>query len=57
MRIVIFGSMTSASKMVDVEKVLIKNGHEVILPKHAKEYASNILSEETSQESTKNKIE
>lgn len=57
MKIVICGSMSSTSQMVTVEKKLLQNNHEVVLPKHAKEYAENILTEETPHESTKNKIE
>lgn len=49
--------MSSASQMVTVEKKLLQNNHEVVLPKHAKEYAENILAGETPHESTKNKIE
>jgi nucleoside 2-deoxyribosyltransferase len=57
MKIVICGSMSSAIQMLEAEKELLQNNHEVVLPKHAKEYAEKILAEETAQESTKNKIE
>ena len=57
MKIVVCGSMSSAVQMLDAEKELLQNNHEVVLPKHTKEYAEKVLAEETSHESTKNKIE
>ena len=57
MKIVICGSMSSACQMVEVEKELVKNNHEVVLPKDTKKYAEKVLKEETAHESTKNKIE
>ena len=49
--------MSSAVQMLEAEKTLLQNHHEVVLPKHTKEYAEKILTEETAHESTKNKIE
>jgi predicted RNA-binding protein with PUA domain len=57
MRIVICGSMSSAVQMLDAEKELLENNHEVVLPKNTKKYAEKVLTEEISSESTKNKIE
>lgn len=57
MKIVVCGSMSSAVQMVDAEKELLQNHHEVILPKFTKEFAEKVFAEETSHESTKNKIE
>ncbi|MFA6391278.1 MAG: hypothetical protein WCW66_00810 [Patescibacteria group bacterium] len=57
MKIVICGSMSSAVQMLDIEKELLKHNHEVILPKHTKEYAEMGLGVDTSYESIKDKIE
>ena len=57
MKIIICGSMSSAAQMLDAEKELLQDNHEVVLPKHTKEYAEKVLAEETAHESTKNKIE
>lgn len=57
MKIAICGSMTSAVQMMDAEKILLLNNHEVILPRYTKEYAEKVLAEKTAGESTKNKIE
>ena len=57
MKIVICGSMSSACEMIKAEEALIKNGHEVILPRNTREYALRVLHEESAHESTKNKIE
>ena len=57
MKIVICGSMSAAKKMLEIGKALKQNNHEVILPRNTKEYAAKSLAAETSQESTKNKIE
>ncbi len=56
MKIVICGSMSSACQMIDAEKELLKNNHEVVLPRDTKKYAEKVLAEETAYESTKNKI-
>jgi predicted RNA-binding protein with PUA domain len=57
MKIVICGSMSFAFQMVDIKKELIKNEHEVVLPRNVEKYAEKILTEETAHESIKNKIE
>ena len=49
--------MTSAKQMLVASEILINNKHEVTLPKHTEAYADNLIPEETSSESTKNKIE
>ncbi|MCF7794895.1 hypothetical protein K9M50_00850 [Patescibacteria group bacterium] len=56
MKIVICGSMSSACQMIDAKRKLLKNNHEVVLPRNTEQYANKILSEETAHESTKNKI-
>jgi len=57
MKIAICGSMSSARQMIDAKKELLKNNHEVILPKNTEEYANEVLAEEIAHKSTKNKIE
>jgi predicted RNA-binding protein with PUA domain len=57
MKIVICGSMSSAKKMVEIEKELKLLGHKVVLPKHTKEYAEGSLIQEDGRQSVKNKIE
>lgn len=49
--------MSSARQMLDAEKELLQKGHEVVLPKHTKEYAEMGLGADTSHESIKDKIE
>ncbi|MFH0892288.1 MAG: hypothetical protein V1867_05915 [Candidatus Falkowbacteria bacterium] len=56
MKIVLCGSMSSAKRMTEIETELKKSGHEVILPKNAREYANGDLAPESSHESTQNKI-
>ncbi len=57
MRIIICGSMSSSSLMLEIGNKLIESGFEVTLPKHTKEFAEKVLKQEDSRESTKNKIE
>lgn len=57
MKIIICGSMSSAQKMVQIRDELLKFNHEVILPRHAQEYALCINRIETMRDSVKNKIE
>lgn len=57
MKIIICGSMSSAQKMVEIKNELFKFGHEVILPKHAEQYARGAIGMEDSEKSIKNKIE
>lgn len=57
MKIVICGSMSASKQMVEMEKILKEKGHEVVLPKHAYEYASGELQPEDNHESTNHKIE
>ena len=57
MKIVICGSMSSARKMMELGEELTQMGHEIVLPKDTREYAEKILAEESSWESTQNKIE
>jgi nucleoside 2-deoxyribosyltransferase len=57
MKIIICGSMSSAQKMIEAEKELVENNHEVILPKNTNKYAEKVLKEKDAHESTKNKIE
>ena len=57
MKIVICGSMSSACQMIDAQKELVKNNHQIVLPKDTKKYAEKVLKEETAHESTQNKIE
>ena len=52
MEIVICGSMTLARKMLEIERELINQGHNVILPAFTEEYSE----EEIHNESAKNKI-
>lgn len=49
--------MSSAQKMVQIRDELLKFKHEVILPRHAQEYALCINKIETMGDSVKNKIE
>jgi len=49
--------MSSAQKMIEAEKELVENNHEVILPKNTNKYAEKVLKEKDAHESTKNKIE
>jgi predicted RNA-binding protein with PUA domain len=56
MKIVICGSMSSSEKMVNINSQLKELGHEVLLPKHAKEYARGDRKMEDGEESTENKI-
>ena len=56
MKIVVCGSMIFAREMVEAEKELLRRGHEVILPRHTKEYAEAKLSPEGPGESAENKI-
>ena len=57
MKIVICGSMIFSKEMVKVVNILKKDSHKVILPHNAKKYADEILANETSYESIKNKID
>ncbi|MDD4761836.1 MAG: hypothetical protein PHZ25_02345 [Candidatus Pacebacteria bacterium] len=57
MRIVICGSMSVSKQMVEIEKYLREQGHEVVIPENADKYASGEFQAEDSHESTKNKIE
>lgn len=57
MKIVVCGSMSSSRQMIDIKKELLRNNHEVILPRNTERYAEKVLVEETAHESTKNKIE
>lgn len=56
MKIVVCGSMIFAREMVAAEKELVRRGHEIILPRHTKEYAEMKLAEERHEESVKNKL-
>ncbi len=57
MEIAIVGSMSTASKMIQIKNELEKMDHKVILPRHTKKFADGVLSKRTSSESVKNKIE
>jgi predicted RNA-binding protein with PUA domain len=56
MKIVVCGSMTFSREMVEAEKKLAQRGHEIILPRHTKEYVEMKLAEERHEESVKNKL-
>jgi len=49
--------MTASKEMVEAEKQLQLNGHEVVLPHFTHEYASMQLEQEMHSESVKNKME
>jgi len=57
MKIVICGSMSASKEMVRIEKELLKLNHIVILPKNTHDYANEVLSPETHEESAKHKIQ
>jgi len=57
MKIVICGSMAFAREMVKTADKLEKNGHQVVLPRNTKKYASQALAGEISSESAQNKID
>jgi len=57
MKIVICGSMTAVKKMIEARDILASNGHEVILPKYSREYATIEDIEGIHEESAKNKVE
>ena len=56
MKIIVCGSMTASKEMVEIEKELIKLGHEVILPEFTHKYALMDSYEKMHSESAKNKI-
>lgn len=56
MKIAICWSMSASNEMMVIEKELIRQNHEVILPRNTKKYAESILAWETPLESTQNKI-
>lgn len=56
MKIVICGSMSLSDRMIEIQKALVANGHDVILPKSADKYASGELEMESAADSVRNKI-
>lgn len=56
MKIVICGSMSLSDRMIEIEKMLVANGHDVVLPKSADKYASGELEMESAADSVRNKI-
>lgn len=49
--------MTFSKKMVEIANKLKQENHNIVLPRNARKYAEKILINETSYESTKNKID
>jgi len=56
MKIVICGSMKLSKRMIEVRDELVKFGHEIILPRHTKEYAEMNTADHIHNESVKNKV-
>jgi predicted RNA-binding protein with PUA domain len=56
MKIVICGSMVFAKKMLKAKDVLEAMAHEVVVPRHTKEYANMGTEDHIHNESVKNKI-
>jgi len=57
MKVVICGSMTASKEMLDVERKLKENGHEVVLPDFVRDYALMDTIEKMHTESARNKVE
>lgn len=56
MRITICSSMVFSKELIEIEKELIEQKHEVILPEFVREYAKMNSTDEMHKESAKNKI-
>lgn len=57
MKITICSSMVFSKELIEIERELLKQKHEVILPGFVKEYAQLNTPDEMHKESAKNKIE
>ena len=57
MNIVICASMSFSKEVIEIKKVLERNGHSVLIPERAEEYAAGKLKIEEGGESIRNKID
>jgi len=57
MKIAICGSMIFSKEMVEIADKLEQKNHEIILPRNAEKRAKNDLTNETSHESIRNKVD